>query len=994
MPLSSDVEVVAAVPVLKQLIALAGLSTDSWKQVSSREGYTVYELPPTPALGLPVKCYRTQFAINADLDSFQRVLTDEASIREYDPTLKELRTLERRACTTLLYTLYASPSPWLIAPRDFCVWCATVFTTPQQLNRLCFEADKGSAQSSTSSLAANEFSWIWKGSGVAPDPGQTVYLQNSVTARESDAGAVPTPENGKPLVRGVVHCFGYVAFEDPSTQGRLCVTNYCCVDPAGRVPKWLEAAAISENTKKLRKMAALVETAAALAAPAVTPISTCLEALAAEPLSVKQPQEPEFSVENSAERPPDETKKEGVSTLLPTDTPDYEAASPAMSTVTGSLAYDTSPFPHAESDAATFTISASANLSFPQLTLKEQNSSLPSSVTLRNTATHLHSLTSMSPRQPTTVASVDPRVELLSLLARSDGWKTRREVGEVQYAELHILPEPLRSKDPLCMAMRVSTSVNCTLDTFAAVQRNPVLFPEIDPELVRVMASSTLPGASCPETSRESSVFEHGAASTARTVTGGSLLLPGKGNSHAAGQVRHYQFDTNDSFQCPWKMILHCTDVELTHLEGGRYGFHTPGVPAATHVWVAAENTTGYYRGALPESYHQHMQVRVFGVVAVAVPRSADTVRVSQYMLFDSSAPLSSLHSVRWHLSFQRRTTGEFLSGVSKWMECRLNRLCRLAEEQQRRRNRNSMVALDKAPLLHFLFTVHCAEGGRALESPEAVLYGDVLARSIPWSGGGDSQRLGTEGASGDPPLLVLSTVFPCSLAHLRNYMLFNSPRHRYALERGVHAYEELPSPPEFTAVRVTYGAASASFPWLRLTVLEAFGEVNGMTVPLPTLVLSRTGLDGNVDNECEELDSNSDSFNFLRTGTNERFEEGHVFCSGWVATPLRGNGNHTCAIGTSATLGRNPPNDLTPVPLELCTTRANLGRKAEEASVHQPERIVVTQYLSIGLPSPCQRDLDEGGLPHGCIPEQAALLQRFRDSVCTWSSIEASPSR
>ncbi|CBZ26355.1 hypothetical protein, unknown function [Leishmania mexicana MHOM/GT/2001/U1103] len=966
MPVSSDMDVVAAVPVLKPLLGLASSSPVSWKHLSSQDGYNVSEFPPIPALGLPMKCYRTQFVVNADLDSFQRVLNDESSIRQFDLTMKEMHILERCASKTLLYTSYASPSPWLVAPRDFCVWSAAIFTTLEQLKRISSEATEGSAQSSNNSLTVKKFVCTSQQWGEAPDPGQTVYLQNSVTALESDSAAVATRQGGKPFVRGVVYCFGYVAFADPSINGKLRVTHYCCVDPVGQIPKWLVAAAVDENTKKLRKMAELVEAAAAAAASAAEPTLACIRAPSADWLPAEEAQEPEFTLAGSAEEPSEEAKGEGVSTPLFTKDLCDEAPSPAVPAVEGPSDSGACPSPDAEAEAAPCMTPESSDVSpLPQPTSKERRSSPPSPATWRNTATHDPSLTSMPPQQPGTAASVDPRVKILSLLARSNDWYTRREVAEMQYAELRILPEPLCSKNPLCIAMRVSTLVRCTLDTFVAVLRNPALFPEIDPELVRVVAASTSSGASSRTASREPSTSGHGAAST-------------------AGEVRHYQFDANDSFRRPWDMVLHCTDFELTQVNGGRYGFHTPGVPAATYLWVGADNTTCSYRGVHPDGYHQHMQVRVFGVTAVAVPRSAESVRVSQYMLFDACAPLLSTPHSSWHISFQKKCpTEEFLSSVSRWLEDRMGRVRRLSEARHRRRHNSAMVALDKVPLLRFLYAVHCAEGGRALESPEAAWYGDVLAGAIRWTGKGGSPSLRTETGSDDPPLVVLSTVFPCSLAQLRDYMLCSSPRHRYALEYGVHTYEELTSPPEFTTVRVEYGAASASFPRVRLTILEAFGELHGVNVPSPTLVLSRTGVDGDVKDECEELDFNSENFGHLRGSADERFDDGHVFCSGWVATTLEGSGSQPCANGPLAGL-RSPHSGLAPLSSELCTERSTSDAKAEKAAVHQLERIVVTQYLSVGLPSAHQCDLDADGLPCGCIAEQAALLQRFRDAVCT----------
>ncbi|GET93596.1 hypothetical protein, unknown function [Leishmania tarentolae] len=976
MHISSDADVVAAVPVLKPLLMLASLSPVSWKHLSSHDGYSVSELPPTPAVGLPMKSYRTHFVVNADLNSFHRVLSDEASVRQFDPTLRDMEIIERRAPNTLLYTSYVSPSPWIVAPRDFCVWSATIFTTLEQLKRVCSETKESVADSSNVFVAVQKFFSTSQQSGVPPDPTQTLYLQNSVTALESEAAAVPSTQSGKPFVRGVVYCFGYVAFADPSIQGKLRVSHYCCVDPNGQIPKWLVATAMKENTMKLKRMAELVEDAAAAAVPTAEPTSACLNALSAESLPAEEAQTLDSPPRDSAEEPSKDAKDESVSTALLAEPSCADAPLRLVPTVGTSSDSDACPSPDEKASTVSFSAVESADVSSsPQHMPREEcSASLPLTMA-RNTVAHNFSLTSTSPQHPNTEASVDPRVEILSLLARSSGWITRREVGEMQYAELRVLPGPLRSKDPLCFAMRVSTSVRCTLDTFAAVLHNRAFLPEIDPELVRVVASMTPSSASSRTASREPSTAPHSSAPT-------------------AGELRHYQFDAHGSFRSPWDMILQCTDFELTQLDGGRYGFHTPGVPAATHVWLGADSATDCCSRLYPNGHHQRMQVRVFGVAAVAIPRRAESIRVSQYMLFDARAPLLHNALSTWHISSLKKCpTEKFLSGVSKWMESRMERLCRLSEEQQRRRNSIAMVELDKGPLLRFLYTIHCAEGRHALQRPEATWYGDVLARAIRWTGEGGCRTLPTETASDEPPLLVLSTLFPCSLAKLRDYMLFNLPRHRYALESGVYTYEELSSPPDFTTVRVEYGPASASFPWVRLTVLEAFGELNEVNGAWPTLVLSRTGIEGNVDDECEGMDSNKDDSHHPRVGVDERFEDGRVFCSGWVATTLQDSGNQSCANSPWAAL-RSPHSGLVPISPDLCTEKSTLDNKAEECAVNETQRIVVTQYLSVGLPSSHRRNLGADGLPCGCIAEQASLLQRFRDSVCMWrASITATPS-
>ncbi|KAG5465080.1 hypothetical protein LSCM4_00532 [Leishmania orientalis] len=994
MLISSDGDLLAAVPVLKPLLALAEISPVSWKQLSSRDGYTVSEIPPMPALGLPIKSYRTQFVVNADLAYFQRVISDEASIREYDPNLKDLRTLERRACTSLLYTSYVSPSPWLIAPRDFCVRCASVFTTPQQLMRVLADTDEGSDQLSNRSLTPNACCWAWQGSEGTPDPSQTLYLQSSMTALESDCGAVPTPLNRGRFVRGIVYCFGYVAFADPSIEGKLRVTNYCCVDPAGQLPQWLVAAAVDENTKKLRKIAALVEAAAA-ATPAAAQILTCPSALSAQPSSAKQQQEPQLSAASNPNASSDEANEEGFPTPLRAEVHCREALLLALPKAGGPSANETYPLTQADGDTDPLMPPASASFSSaPHSARKERRSSPPPSATREGTPAYHHTATSVPPRLPNAAANVNRKLELLSLLARANGWRTCRETGEVQYAELHALPEPLRSTDPLCVAMRVSTSVRCNLDTFAAILRNPALFPEIDPELVRVVSASTSPGGSGRAASQESSTSANGALPAATASRQASMLLSGTRRNATVDQVRHYQFDASDSFRYPWDMVLHCSDVELTQLDGGRYGFHTPEVAAATYVWAAEENTTLFYRGAHPDSYHRHMQVRVFGITAVAVPRCADTVRVSQYMLFEAGAPAPPIRQNRWHLSFQKKSPKkEFLPCVSSWMETRMKRLRRLCEDQQRRLNRSAMMALDKMPLLHFVYQVHCAEGGCLLESPETALHGDVLARSIPWAGGGSSQRLRVGGVSGEPPLLVLSTVFPCSLAKLRDYMLFNPPRCRYALESGIHAYEEFPSPPGFTTVRVEYGAASATFPQVRLTLLEAFGEVGGANASSPTLVLSRAGVGGDVGTASEELDTMDECSGVLHSGADDRFEDGRVFCYGWVASKLEGNASQTSANGSSEARER-PNSGRVAVSPGLRRMLPTSEGKCEDPAVLSPECIKVTQYLSVGLPLSRQGHLDANGLPHGCMAEQAAFLQRFRDAVCSRDPNEGTSSR
>ncbi|KAG5465819.1 hypothetical protein CUR178_00533 [Leishmania enriettii] len=979
---SSDGDLLAAVPVLKPLLALAEISPLSWKQLSSRDGYTVSEIPPMPTLGLPIKCYRTQFVVNADLACFQRVLNDEACIRECDPNLKDLRTLERRARTSLLYTAYASPSPRLIAPRDFCVRCASVFTTLQQLMRVLADTGEGSDQLFNSSLTPNACCWAWQGCEGTPDPSQTLYLQSSMTALESDCVAVPTLLNTGRFVRGSVYCFGYVAFADPSIQGKLRVTNYCCVDPAGRLPKWLVAAAVDENTKKLRKIAALVEANAA-ATPAAAQIFTCPSALSAQSSSAEQQGEPQLSAASNPSGSSDEANEKGVLTPPPAEVHCREAELLAVPKAGGPSASETYPPTQADGNTHPFMPPASASFS-----------SAPPSETREGTPAYHDTATSTPPRPTDAAANVTRKVELLSLLARANGWRTRRETGEVQYAELHALPEPLRSTDALCVAMRVSTSVRCNIDTFAAVLRDPVLFPEIDPELVRVVSASTSPGGPGRAVSQELNTPGHGARSAATASRHAPLLLSGTRRNATVDQVRHYQFDASDSFRYPWDMVLHCSDVELTQLEGGRYGFHTPEVPAATYVWAAEENTTLFYRGAHPDSYHRHMQVRVFGITAVAVPRCADTVRVSQYMLFDAGVSVPPIRQNRWQLSFQKKSPKkEFLPCVSSWMETRMKRLRRLCEEQQRRLNRSAMVALDKMPLLQFVYQVHCADGDCLLDSPETALHGDVLALSIPWAGGGSRQQLRAGGVSGEPPLLVLSTVFPCSLAQLRDYMLFNPPRCRYALESGIDAYEELPSPPGFTTVRVEYGAASATFPRVRLTLLEAFGEVGGANASSPTLVLSRAGVGGDVGTASEELDTIDECSGVLRSGADDCVEDGQVFCYGWVASKLEGNASQTGANGWWKARER-PNRGRMAVSPELRRMLPTSEGNCEDPAVLSPECIKVTQYLSVGLPLSRQVYLDANGLPHGCIAEQAAFLQRFRDAVCSWDLNEGTSSR
>ncbi|KAG5490651.1 hypothetical protein JKF63_00773 [Porcisia hertigi] len=963
MFVSPDADVEAALPLLKSLFALSDLEHLSWRQLSSKDGYIVSELPPNPTLGLPQKCYRTQFVVNADLDSFHHVLKDEASMRLCDPTLNELRTLEQRGCTTLVYASYASPSPWLVAPRDFCVWSAAVFTTQEQLRRVSSGFKLGCAFAPDGALATSACSQSRQGCGGASDTERRIYLQNSVTAPEVDATAAPTLEKGKPLVRGFIHCFGYMAFEDPACQGGLRVMNYCCVDPAGHIPKWVIAAAVSENTNKMRRLAALAESAGAAARAANCTLSSP-SALSTEELQATQPLESQIAVADSPLALSLIAEEEVVSTPSPAKGYCDPTPSPAAPTMEGPLAKETVSSPSTKLDAVGSMASLSTDFPPPvQPLAAEQRGSSPPSGMKSSPARDRCPHTSMSPRQPATARSLDPLIQLLSSLARSHGWHTRREAGGLEYAELRTLPEPLRSNDPLIMAMRVSTSLHCRLDTFSAVLRSPALAPVIDPELVRVLNIGASSGG-FHQTVRH------------KPTTSVHVAVP------AAGQLRHYQFDAGDLFQCPWDMALECTEAELTQPESSRYGFHAPSVPAATYVWVSADNTNSCYRGVHPDSHCQHMQVRVFGVIAVAVSRSADRVRVSQYMLFKPTVALPSICVSRWYLSLQKRSAAaEFLSGVSRWMERRMDRLRSLCEAQQRRQNSSNMVALDKEPLLHFLYKVHCAEGDRALESPGTLRYGDVFAKYIPWT---------TEAAS--PPLVVLSLVFPCSLTQLRDFMLCSSPRDRYALENGVHSYDELPSPPGFTAVRVQYDAASASFPWVRLTLLEAFGEVQGVDVPRRALVLSCAGVDEDVGNAFEVMDRDGEGLD-LTVDVDERFENGRVFCYGWVATAPHGDGARACADGPSVGLGHSCTG-VTHISSEVCSMRSALNDEAKEIAQHHPEYIVLMKYLSVALPCSHQPDLDAAGLPCGFIAEQAAVLQRFRDAVCMWSSINVASSR
>ncbi|KAK7200580.1 hypothetical protein NESM_000113900 [Novymonas esmeraldas] len=983
---SSDADVAAAAPVLRSLLTCASAAPLLWKTLSDRDGFCVCELPPTPALGLPMACYRTQFTVAGDMDALHRVLTEETLIREYDPTLKELRVLDQQACGALLYTSYTSPAPWLVTARDFCVWSSAVRVSRQQLAQIC----DGEGAADVVIQGASRAAAHRDESEDAP----TVFLQNSVTASASESAVVPPPRRGTSLVRGVVHCFGYVAVADASVRSQLHVVNYCCVDPAGKIPKWLVAAAVDDNTKKLKRMASQVSLAASAAAAATVDVPRAAVSPSPAPSTPAPPDATETLIvvrESPAASPVTAVGVVGVpgdvapEEHVPPHPPDSVRNSDAAASTVRPLRRSLSESLAGDGDGAPPTAAASAELRHsPQRSDKAHGGPPPplsgaataAAASASAPPTPRHPCTSPSPQRTNVAAHHHPGVAALGLLARATGWQLRREVRGMQCAELRALPPPLHCGDPACVALRVSVSVDCTLDTFAAVLRSPALAPEIDPELVRVMAIPASARRSCSAASREPSRACETLSFFAGEEEGPSAAAVGLGAASPlscdGGHLRHYEFAADDAFRCPWHMVLQCGELEVAPVDGGRYGFHTPGVPAATHVWVGTEDDVGLYRGAHPDSRHHRVPVRVFGTTAVAVPRSADTLRVSQYMLLDSSGvPTVAGRSGGWRSAFRKRKgeAGAFLAAVSAWMERRLRRLTGLCEEAQRRHQRNAIMALDKEPLLQFLYRVHCTEGGPAMERPSAVLYGDILTQSTTWTR--------AAGAS-VPPLLVLSTVFPCSLAHLRLFMLSTPPRRRYALEAGVHSYDELPAPPGFSAVRVEYGAASASFPWVRLSFLEAFGELRGEEVPWSTLVLSRTSLDAVAAEEgCDEEPpvDGVGGIGLSSSGADWRFGNGRLFCSGWVATMLDGDEPLDGAQG-----------DLSTPPLRS-PSAPSMPTAGERAPVaHGSARIVVMQYLCVDIRSSEGPGAGAEGYSPQCVADQVDLLRRFRDAVCMWN--------
>jgi hypothetical protein len=255
MSLASDEDVRTAAPVIEPLLQLAGSASLSWATTSTRDGYTVSEIPAAPTLGIPIKCFRTQFVVHADVDTLAQVVLSEAALRQCDPTLAEMRVLGQDRCNTLVYTAYTSPSPWLVSPRDFCVTAASIVTTPEQLNRVCPQTPP------------TIFSEYLRDASDAPlregcpPPASSVFVQNSRSTTSPLCPPLTAADGSTAYIRGVVHCYGYIAWPDVRQKEKLHVSNFCCVDACGRIPKWLMAAAADQNMQKLKRLAQLAEEA-------------------------------------------------------------------------------------------------------------------------------------------------------------------------------------------------------------------------------------------------------------------------------------------------------------------------------------------------------------------------------------------------------------------------------------------------------------------------------------------------------------------------------------------------------------------------------------------------------------------------------------------------------------------------------------------------------------------------------------------------------------
>jgi hypothetical protein len=524
------------------------------------------------------------------------------------------------------------------------------------------------------------------------------------------------------------------------------------------------------------------------------------------------------------------------------------------------------------------------------------------------------------PGQPKQQQPLDVMVLPLAQLARAHSWHTVREADGVEYAELRSLPPSLSTPDDggLGVALRVSTAMTCSLDTLEEVVRSPGHSPEIDPELVCLVAA---PSSSqiCSQLDAHAHQQRHpignssstgirGAETTSENAPdlGVSQRVTDSPRGHLSAsvlcQLRHLQLNAEWPFTHAWDVLLRCTEGELNPYEGGQLGFHTPGIPASTYIWVGSSDDDSSHASSAYRHGFQRMHLRVFGLVAVAIPRSASVVRVTHYLLFQhpSSQSLRAVRQAdsRFAVKGKERAASDFLQAVSCWMGRRVCRLRCLCEAQQLERARNSMVPLDKKPLLQYLYTEHCAQQQTSTARGAPHRIGDVVVRRAEAmhddsqsASSAASSHLSANANSTRPPLYVFSLVFPCTLRHLRAYMNSTSARTRYTLDEHVVFYEELPGPPGLRVIHLEgsgYTVSTAS-PQTSFMFLEAFGALRGKGVPHPTLVLSRANCDWLQPNaEAEGVEG--EGILSHRGGVMsdcDAVHVGRIYCSGWVATAM-----------------------------------------------------------------------------------------------------------
>ncbi|KPI85605.1 hypothetical protein ABL78_5343 [Leptomonas seymouri] len=1040
MPLASDEDLRTAASLLDPILQLVGSPSLSWHTTSSRDGYTISEISAAPTLGIPLKCFRTQFVVNADVESFAQAIVKEETARRCDPTLKEIRVLGTDRCNTLLYTSYISPSPWLISPREFCVASASVLTSPDQLRRVCPQAPARTLPEYLEGL-----------SGTASEggtlPSNTVFLQNS-RSTTSLLCSPSTDEDGCTYIRGFVHCYGYAAWPSADDRAKLHVTNFCCVDACGRIPQWLVDAAVDTNTQKLKRIASLVEKtmqeqkikATGIPAPSHSSEKEKVPHQE-EPGQASQPFPLPFALSSpqslkggySGDRARSSASTSGALESM-SSTFHMQLAMPSEALYDANFAGTQTP--GTMMSALTETLSGTpphslppcAHPGIPSTGSTRSSPAPPCAVCLGPSLQQIRHHQEAAGHQTLFNSMVQP----LALLARFHGWHPVRETDNVEYAELRSPPMLSKSKDELCVALRVSTTVRCSLDTVEEVLRSPVRAPEIDPELVRLVAApSPFPHREQrdrqPSNTRGSGVEAASSAPPPHCLTCVATASAIRHSSKTSCQMRHLQFNAEPPFTQSWDMMLCCTEDTLSPHEGGQLGFHTAGVSASTYVWVSCStscsgNSTDVCdRGDL--GFHmqgfRRMHPRVFGVVAVAIPSSAGAVRVTQYLLFDtpgsSSASYNAAHrsDSRFVVKGKKKTAADFLNAVSVWMGQRLCRLRSLCEDQQLQREQYAMAPLEKAPLLRYLYYIHCTQQVETPHgTPRQVCGVGVRRTELPSADRHDSWTPGQPlvsrpSSSAAPPLYVFSLVFPCSLRHLWRYMSATSARSRYTTDEKIVLYQERASPPGFSSIHLEVcGSEGTCIPPTSFSFLETFGLLSDHVASPPALVLSRLNCDqqqreDGFDNMGQEDDDTSfAAFGGLDGG----MRKGRIYCSGWIATEL------SPAEGGDAVI-----DDATFSPLPISFSSEGAQRRkalrrleararkpfkdspksAARGSVEPPgcptgtSGIVVTQYLCVHLTSPGSRSdvTEDGGLSFSMVEREAFLFARFRDAVCGWRS-------